>query len=292
MPRDIEIPIQDLVKSRDALNQLIEQSQGEQTAKMQAGITVGAVVYYRPIFTQEMKTSQVVEIIPTHPEPLVRLEDGKIMPIREVANFLPKSEEIPRLFVKDLDFQSLIVQAVREFNPQAGSAVPITLVRWCAMARKIAVFKDQIGEAGMHPSEEHMDRAQATIFGNILYKNRGKVLEVDGRRYKFTQIESRFSTFALELLPDPPSTSEKALKLIDVLLSEDEGVRQRFNEIIEGDAFYDDVRTAIVLIRDQRIEGAGDVMQGGAGGRAVQDFLSGDVSHELGDSKASTTAAA
>jgi hypothetical protein len=97
MPSQIEIPIQDLVKSRDALNQLIEQRQGEQTAKMQAGITVGAVVYYRPIFTQEMKTSQVVEIIPTHPAPLVRLEDGKIMPLREVANFLPKSAAVPRL---------------------------------------------------------------------------------------------------------------------------------------------------------------------------------------------------
>lgn len=59
-------------------------------------VCVGDLVYYRPMHESTLKSSPVIRIIPTLPEPIVCLEDGKMMGLSSVlqdAYLLPAAAQ-------------------------------------------------------------------------------------------------------------------------------------------------------------------------------------------------------
>jgi hypothetical protein len=130
----------------------------------------------------------------------------------------------------------------------------------------------------------HHEASQNEILaGREIRKLREKCVEI-AKQSKKDQ-ERRQATRAENVL--------KALDPLVVLLREEPGVEHYLKEIVKGHSFYNEISKVFLLVGDQRLERAVDVMQGGARGGAGQGVLSGDVSHKGGDdSKDSTTAAA
>lgn len=56
-------------------------------------VCVGDLVYYRAYGESSLKGSPVIRIIPTKPEPIVCLDDGKMMGLSNVPYFLPAAAQ-------------------------------------------------------------------------------------------------------------------------------------------------------------------------------------------------------
>lgn len=86
MPSENEMPHPELLQLIEDLKTRIQALPSSAKAALPA---VGDVVFYRPLHQPHMRSAPVKEIIPAIPEPLVLLEDGKMMGISDVPYFLP-----------------------------------------------------------------------------------------------------------------------------------------------------------------------------------------------------------
>jgi len=135
-----------------------------------------------------------------------------------------------------VEFDTLFAGVVRRFTPTvAGVSIP--LPEWCAVAREHGLYVDKLGDleltlaimeqrpslwkvpdtdftdaVKLEQAKRYMDpQKQAGPWAKILRKRLGRLVQVDGRTYRFSDRNTSTSTFVVYLVEGTPAAAAGSL---------------------------------------------------------------------------------